>query len=158
MVIYDAQQLFLSSNKSVSMTSAFEQSAGAVLITFIDNIPQYLLLRSVNGFWGIAKGHHIAGETVFDTARREVFEETGLELYPVNSFFAQVTYLTKQKTPKQVSAFLGVVEQLSIQLSAEHTEFVFVPFEAILHYLGDKLVQYDLFCKAHEFLSESNRI
>lgn len=52
--------------------------AGSIVI---DNENRILLQkRSDNGEWGIAGGFMELGETIQDTARREVFEETGLKL------------------------------------------------------------------------------
>ena len=46
-----------------------------------DNENRILLQkRSDNGEWGIAGGFMELEETIQDTARREVFEETGLQL------------------------------------------------------------------------------
>jgi len=37
-----------------------------------------LLVRNRNGYWGLPKGHWESGETLAETAAREVLEETGL--------------------------------------------------------------------------------
>jgi 8-oxo-dGTP pyrophosphatase MutT (NUDIX family) len=41
---------------------------------------EVLLLETANGIWGLPKGTPDAGETMVETARREVCEETGLQV------------------------------------------------------------------------------
>lgn len=53
-------------------------SAGAVLYTVIDGVRQYVLVREKNGSYGLPKGHVEEGETLAETALREVREETGV--------------------------------------------------------------------------------
>ena len=53
-------------------------SAGAVLYTVIDGVRQYVLVREKNGSYGLPKGHVEDGETLAETALREVREETGI--------------------------------------------------------------------------------
>ena len=57
---------------------ALIQSAGAVLYTFIDGVRHYVLVREKNGSYGLPKGHVEPGETLAQTALREVREETGV--------------------------------------------------------------------------------
>jgi 8-oxo-dGTP pyrophosphatase MutT (NUDIX family) len=136
----------------------FEESAGAVLVTFVDTVPQFLLLRSKKGFWGIAKGHRKIGESLYETACREVLEETSITLYPVAHFFTHVSYFTKFKTIKTVYAYLGIIRASDVRISDEHTDFVFARFEELNNYLGEHFVQYELFVQARNYLSESNGI
>ena len=53
-------------------------SAGAVLYTVIDGERRYVLVREKNGSYGMPKGHVEPGETLAETALREIREETGL--------------------------------------------------------------------------------
>lgn len=57
---------------------ALIQSAGAVLYTLVDGVRHYVLVREKNGSYGLPKGHVEAGETLAQTALREVREETGV--------------------------------------------------------------------------------
>ncbi len=54
-------------------------SAGAVLYTVLDGQRQYVLVREKNGSYGLPKGHVEPGETLAETALREVWEETGVK-------------------------------------------------------------------------------
>ena len=57
---------------------AMIHSAGAVLYTVIDGERRYVLVREKNGSSGMPKGHVEAGETLAETALREIHEETGV--------------------------------------------------------------------------------
>ena len=57
---------------------AMIHSAGAVLYTVIDGERHYVLVREKNGSYGMPKGHVEAGETLAETALREIREETGV--------------------------------------------------------------------------------
>ena len=57
---------------------AMIHSAGAVLYTVIDGERRYVLVREKNGSYGMPKGHVESGETLAETAIREIREETGV--------------------------------------------------------------------------------
>ena len=57
---------------------ALIHSAGAVLYTVIGGERRYVLVREKNGSYGLPKGHVEPGETLAQTALREVREETGV--------------------------------------------------------------------------------
>ena len=57
---------------------ALIQSAGAVLYTVLDGERRYVLVREKNGSYGLPKGHVEPGETLAQTALREIREETGV--------------------------------------------------------------------------------
>ncbi|MGD2046966.1 MAG: NUDIX hydrolase [Gemmatimonadota bacterium] len=54
------------------------KSAGGVVIRDIDGVPHVLVIRDPYKKWGLPKGHTEEGETLQQTALREVSEETGL--------------------------------------------------------------------------------
>ncbi len=57
---------------------AMIHSAGAVLYTVMDGERRYVLVREKNGSYGLPKGHVEPGETLAETALREIREETGV--------------------------------------------------------------------------------
>ena len=57
-----------------------EFSCGAVIYKIQNDNPVFLLVNSKrNGKWGFPKGHIENGESEIETARREIFEETGIK-------------------------------------------------------------------------------
>jgi 8-oxo-dGTP pyrophosphatase MutT (NUDIX family) len=65
-------------------------SAGGIVIRFIDGVPQLVVGRRRRdrdySTWTLPKGTPIAGETMEQTALREVAEESGLEVRVVQPF------------------------------------------------------------------------
>jgi len=55
-----------------------EYTAGGVVFRIKNNQLEFLLLQDVKGRWSIPKGHVESGETLEQTAVREIGEETGL--------------------------------------------------------------------------------
>ena len=64
------------------LTAATATSAGGIVIRFADTIPQFVAGRRKRerdgATWTLPKGTPIVGETLEETALREVTEETGL--------------------------------------------------------------------------------
>lgn len=56
-----------------------ETSAGGVVVRMIDGVEHVLIIRDPYRKWGLPKGHAEDGESLGQTAIREVREETGLE-------------------------------------------------------------------------------
>lgn len=54
------------------------RSAGGVVVRDIEGVPHVLVIRDPYKKWGLPKGHTEEGETLQQTAVREVAEETGL--------------------------------------------------------------------------------
>ncbi len=62
-----------------------DQSFGIVPVYRQGKEVLVFLLRHLSGYWGFPKGHPNEGETPLDTAKRELFEETGLYIDEVLS-------------------------------------------------------------------------
>lgn len=135
-----------------------EKSAGAIIYRKeIDQI-YYLLLhyapseKGRRGHWGFAKGHIEKGETDEEAAKREVFEETGINDLKISSGFKEIEkYFFKKvyglkgddrkKAPwifKIVVFFLAETETKEIKISEEHSGFVWLPFEAAVKKISYK--------------------
>ena len=58
----------------------YEKSCGAVVYTRAGDTVKYVLVQSLEGFWGFPKGHMEPGETEEQTALREIYEEVRLKV------------------------------------------------------------------------------
>ncbi|MBR2812082.1 MAG: NUDIX domain-containing protein [Solobacterium sp.] len=86
-----------------------EKSCGAVIYRMNeDKRFEYLLVRSMEGEWGFAKGHVRPGESEKETAAREILEETGLETDFVGTFRETCSYMLPSGNNKDVVYFLAV--------------------------------------------------
>ncbi|MGD0017838.1 MAG: NUDIX hydrolase [Candidatus Limnocylindrales bacterium] len=82
------------------LTAASATSAGGIVIRFADAIPQFVAGRRRRerdgATWTLPKGTPIAGETLEETALREVGEETGLRVRIVSPLDA-ISYTFVQR-------------------------------------------------------------
>ncbi len=88
-----------------------EKSCGAIVYKFgEDGQPMLLLVKHrYGGHWAFPKGHVEAGENEFQTAHREILEETGLKVRLKEGFRESVEYSPKPNVMKEVVYFLGEV-------------------------------------------------
>lgn len=80
-----------------------EKSCG--IVVFKED--KVLLIHHNLGHWGFPKGHVELGETEEETARREVFEETGINASIIEGFKEKITYCPKKGIEKDVYFFVG---------------------------------------------------
>ncbi|MGV8982273.1 bis(5'-nucleosyl)-tetraphosphatase [Clostridium sp.] len=98
----------------------FEKSCGAVIYRMIDKDIEFLIVSHRNdGHWGFPKGHIEKDENEEETARREVFEETGLSVNLIYGFRMSVEYLIKQETMKEVVYFLAKVQDETVNIEVD---------------------------------------
>lgn len=119
-----------------------ELSSGIVVCRKIGSNTEFLLLERREGFLDFPKGHIEPGESEIEAAIREVKEETGLSLEPVDDFRYVQTYwytVSKGKIQKSVIMFLSVVPGDSeVNISHEHKGYRWLTLEEC-----DKQLSYD---------------
>lgn len=87
-----------------------EFSCGAVLYTVENSTRYYVLIMEPNGAYGFPKGHKRRNETDLDCAKREIFEETGIEPTFLPNFKRTIKYNVFQKSIKEVTYFVAKYE------------------------------------------------
>ena len=109
-----------------------ETSCGAIVYTKRDDQYLFVVVQEQSGAYSFPKGHMEAGETEMETARREIFEETGLRPAFANGFRETDAYDLKEKpgTRKQVVYFLAECgnEPMTAQMG-EIRNIELLPFE-----------------------------
>lgn len=87
----------------------YEKSCGAIVYRKYHGNTEILLVRSIqSGHWSFPKGHVEEGETEEETARREIKEETGLDVLLDTGFRETVTFSPRRNTKKTVVYFVGM--------------------------------------------------
>ncbi len=86
-----------------------EKSCGAIVYRRFHGNIEILLIKHINsGHWSFPKGHVEGDETELETARREIKEETGLDVILDQTFRETVSYSPKRDTQKIVVYFLAL--------------------------------------------------
>ena len=155
---------------------AFEKSVGAVVFRETKEGIKYLILdygkmkKKEDHYWNFVKGHTEKGETEEETMRREILEETGISDLEIisgfsdkNRYFYRAYGAEKEKrrksgrkilVAKQSVYFLAKVDSEKVELSDEHVDFAWLPFEEAKNLLTYKSSQKTLE-KAKRFLEKS---
>ncbi len=139
-----------------------EKSAGAIIFRKEGDKIFFLLLhypsashRAEKEYWDLPKGHIEKGEDVLATAKRESFEETGLnDLQFINGFKETIRYFFKwegKNILKFVTFLLAKTQTKNIKISEEHLGFNWFEFEDAFKKLSFKNAK-DILKKADNFL------
>ena len=98
-----------------------EYSCGAVVFTRLNGDIRYVIIQSLEGFYGFPKGHMEADEDEQATALREVFEETGLRVRLLEGFRYVDRHLIPSKpgVVKQITYFLAEYSAQEIRYQTE---------------------------------------
>jgi 8-oxo-dGTP pyrophosphatase MutT (NUDIX family) len=123
----------------------YEKSCGAIVYRKYHGNLQILLIKHVNsGHWSFPKGHVENGETEEETARREIMEETNVDVTIDTTFRETVSYSPKKDTCKVVVYFLARAKSFSyIPKLDEISEVKWVDIDLarnILTYDNDKSI------------------
>ena len=99
----------------------------------------YLIVLTSSGEYGFPKGHVEGEETEYETATRELKEETNLEVQIIDGFRRQIEYEFPHKVNvmKRSVYFLGKCTKKDIVCrESEISEALFVPIETALELLS----------------------
>ncbi len=138
----------------------YEKSAGIIPY---DKEKGFLLLhyppmiKGEKGHWGFPKGHVEDGENEIETARREMKEETGLDVKILFGFKDELTYFYKFKGKlhkKIVVFFIGIPNSTEVKLSREHDDYKWVKYEEAIKFITFENER-KVLKRAYEFISQS---
>ena len=109
----------------------FEKSCGALVVRREQDQYYILMIRhKAGGNRSFPKGHVEEGETEYETALREVMEETSSRIAIVSDFRATVNYRPSPGVMKEVVYFLAFTTSADIKARAgEIAEVEWVPLE-----------------------------
>ena len=111
-----------------------EKSCGAVLYQRKGNIPHYLIVQSKSGHISFSKGHTEENETEWETACREICEETGIiRLHKKEDFRESCVCRTEKGNRKEIVYFLAEFQEKTVQLQEEElVNYWLLPIEEAL--------------------------
>jgi len=143
-----------------------EKSAGAIIFRYENNKIYYLLLhypglthRAEKDYWDLPKGHIEKGETIAETIRREVEEETGLtDIQFVEGFKETIKYFFRfggKNILKFVTFYLAETKTKEIKISSEHLGCQWLPYEEAMKQLTFKNAK-EILKKANIYLLSLN--
>ena len=116
----------------------FEKSCGALVVRREQDQYFILMIRhKAGGNRSFPKGHVEEGETEYETALREVMEETSSRIAIVSDFRATVSYRPSPGVMKEVVYFLAFTTSADIKArEGEIAEVEWVPLEKAEEYLA----------------------
>ena len=84
-----------------------EYSCGAILFCYDENVRKYVLVQEASGSYGFPKGHKENDETDIETAKREIFEETGIVPEFIPNMKRTMRYKLMNDSEKEVTFFVA---------------------------------------------------
>ena len=81
-----------------------EKSCGAIIFNEKNKV---LVIKHNAGHWDFPKGHVEENETEIETAKREVKEETNLDIEIIGNYRYKITYSPKEGVMKDVIYFIA---------------------------------------------------
>lgn len=112
----------------------YETSCGAVVYRYINGQIRYLMIKNKRSkYWGWPKGHMERGETRYDTARREVLEETGLHINIHLGYEGKSRYCLSDNTDKIVYIFVASTNDVRTNIQkSEIDDYAWVPYKTAM--------------------------
>jgi len=132
-----------------------EKSAGAVLFRRENGKIKYLLIKYGWGHWEFPRGLIEKGESLEETARREIKEETGIEdikFIPGFQEWIKFFFKLKGKNIMKIATFLlAETKTKEVKLSFEHQDWAWLEYKDALERLTYDNSK-EVLKKAHNFL------
>lgn len=112
----------------------FEKSCGAVIYRKRAGLNEFLLIKSKDDdYWGFPKGHMEENEDEIETALREVYEETGLNIEIVHGFRVETEFFILTDILKKVVFFIGIPNDVPVKIDTDEVDdYRWMTFEAAL--------------------------
>ena len=85
----------------------YEKSCGGIVYRKFHGNTELLIKHIKSGYWSFPKGHVENSETEEETAKREIKEETGIDVYIDSGFRETVTYSPRKDAKKEVVYFVA---------------------------------------------------
>lgn len=150
---------FYTEDRPYTLECFYERSCGAVVFRKINDDYRYLLIRNRRSSnWSFPKGHIEAGETLEETAKREVLEETGLRIDIIPGFVSKSQYSIQHRIQKTVQIYVASTQDTRTKIQIEEIEdYVWLTYENALKNLkfeNDKTI----LTEARDFLLKNNYI
>lgn len=133
-----------------------ERSCGAVVFTQRNGQLLFAVVQEKLGAYSFPKGHMEGDETEIETARREIFEETGLQPAFLKGFRQQEEYHLSEKpgTWKRVTYFLAEFgSEALIPQEGEIQRIQLLPYEEALGLLQHENTR-QILTAAYSFLTK----
>ena len=93
-----------------------EKSCGAIVFTKDAEGVKYVIIESKEGVFGFPKGHVEKNETEIETARREVLEETGLQVEFLDDFQTEDSYPFQRNGETRIKHIVYFLAKFSNQI------------------------------------------
>jgi bis(5'-nucleosidyl)-tetraphosphatase len=120
----------------------YEESVGVVLSYESSSIPisknkinnddaLFLLLKTPCGDWNFVKGHRERNENDYETLKREIFEETGINYYDIVRYLGKINYKfmrNRSEINKEVKFYYATVCTNEVLLSREHVDYAWLAY------------------------------
>ncbi|MBZ4670018.1 MAG: Inorganic pyrophosphatase [Oscillospiraceae bacterium] len=137
-IFYEPQiKEFLKIPQNEKIKCFYEKTCGAVIYTNHEGMRKYFIIKNESGHIGFPKGHIELGENEEETAKREVYEETGIEISIKNGFRMEYTYKTFDNTCKKCVYFLSHYEYKPAKVQeSEIFQSWLVPFDEAVRLLN----------------------
>src|SRR5947208_15008071 len=134
-----------------------ENSAGAILYFLNEDLgrTEFLLLHHTSGHWDFPKGNIELGEDGFQTARREIYEETGIsDIEFAKGFISNIEYYYRRSDKlvhKRVAFYIAKTNTRNVVLSSEHDGYSWNEYGSAINQLTYKSAK-KLLKKAKTFM------